>query len=145
MVFQLDFEYFNHVIKLSYYFPKNARKDDVPYTCYWNFNLYFLSLCHQLISLITTIICSLDIALVSYMDNCYTVQQTLFPAECKSPLHTRASVQTAPLSSESRKFYKLSSVNIGMSSKWKSGEWLIYKVTLFSENLNCINTPAWCR
>lgn len=32
--FQLDSEYFNNVTKLSYYFPKNTRKDDVPYTCY---------------------------------------------------------------------------------------------------------------
>lgn len=49
--FQLDSEYFNHVIELSYYYPKNTRKDDVPYTCYWNFSLSFLSLCHQLIGL----------------------------------------------------------------------------------------------
>lgn len=49
------------------------------YTCCWNFNFYFLPLCHQLISLITTIICSLDSVLVSYMDSRYTVQQTRFP------------------------------------------------------------------
>lgn len=114
MGFLLNFDYFNPLIKLSCYFPKNNRKRKTM-CLHLSLKLQFvLSLCHQLISLITTIICSLDTFLVSYMDSCYTVQQILFPSECISPLYIRASVQQAPLS---WKFYRISSVNIWMSSK----------------------------
>lgn len=145
MEFQLDFEYFYHVIKLSYYLPKNTRKGKtmcITPVAETSICIFFPG--SLLISLITTIICSLDTAPVSCIDSCYTVQQTLFPSECKCALHIRAAFQSVPLSSESRKFYKQSSVNNWRSSKWKSGEWLIYKAAFSSENPNCINTPAWC-
>lgn len=116
--FQLDFEYFNHVIKLSDYFPENTRKGKTTcLTAVTETSICTFLLCHQLISGITTIICSFYAILISYRDSCYTVRETLFPSPCKSPVHTRPSVQPAPLSSQSRKFYRLSSVNIWMTSK----------------------------
>lgn len=45
-----------------------------------------------------------------------------------------------PLSSVSRKFYKLSSVNNWMGAKWKSRAGLMYKAAFFSANPQGINT-----
>ena len=51
-------------------------------------------LCHRLIRLIATIICSLDTVRVSCKDSCYTAQQTLFPSEWKCVLRIRVSLET---------------------------------------------------
>lgn len=51
-------------------------------------------LCHRLIRLIATIICSLDTVRVSCKDSCYTVQQTQFPSEWKCGLPIRVSLET---------------------------------------------------
>lgn len=112
----------------------------MPYTCCRNFNLHFLPLCHQLISLITTIICSLNSVWVSYMDSCYTVQQTHFPLN--GNLHCISGLWFCRLL-VLHWVEEILQTKCWMSSKWKSGERLIYKEAFFSENLNCINSPAW--
>lgn len=115
---QLDFEYFNHVIKLSYYFPMNTRKGKT--TC--------------LTPVTETSICTFFPVSPAYQFNhhnyvlfghCSSFLHGLllhsspdsFLLNVNLHLHVRALVQQAPLSSESRKFYKLSNVNIWMSSK----------------------------
>lgn len=136
---QLDFEFY-HVIKLSYYLPKNyqERKDDMSYTCCWSFNLYFLPVSP------------------AYQINHYNY---LLFGHCSSFLHRWLPHSSAvslwmsmyhayqgfswdrcPLSSPSRKFYKLSSVSDWMVAKWKSRAGLMYKAAFFSANPQGIDT-----
>lgn len=68
--FQLDSEYFNHVIKLSYYFPKNNQERRCALHLLLKLQFVLSFPVSPAYRFITTIICSLDIVPFSYMDSC---------------------------------------------------------------------------